>query len=47
MPLANRTIRLFVSSTFNDFKAERNALQAQVCQQPKWASERGTEWVGR
>lgn len=30
MPLASRTIRLFVSSTFNDLKAERNALQAEV-----------------
>ncbi len=29
MPAAHRTIRLFVSSTFSDFKAERDGLQAR------------------
>jgi len=30
MPIASRTFRIFVSSTFNDMKAERNALQEKV-----------------
>ena len=30
MPQQSRTFRIFVSSTFSDLKAERNALQAQV-----------------
>ncbi len=30
MSVAGRTFRIFVSSTFNDLKAERNALQEQV-----------------
>jgi hypothetical protein len=30
MPQSNRTFRIFVSSTFSDLKAERNALQAHV-----------------
>lgn len=30
MPQFTRTFRVFVSSTFNDLKAERNALQAKV-----------------
>ena len=30
MPSVNRTIRLFVSSTFSDMKAERDALQREV-----------------
>ena len=30
MPQAGRTFRVFVSSTFSDLKAERNALQEQV-----------------
>src|SRR5438874_5554180 len=30
MPQQSRTFRIFVSSTFKDLKAERNALQAQV-----------------
>ena len=30
MALAQHTFRIFISSTFNDLKAERNALQAQV-----------------
>ena len=30
MALAQHTFRIFVSSTFNDLKAERNALQARV-----------------
>ena len=44
MPLTSRTIRLFVSSPFNDLKAERNALQVQVfprlqrhCQERGWS----------
>jgi len=30
MPRATRTFRIFVSSTFEDMAAERNALQADV-----------------
>ena len=30
MPQQSRTFRIFVSSTFSDLKAERNALQSQV-----------------
>ena len=30
MVQAGRTFRIFVSSTFSDLKAERNALQARV-----------------
>jgi len=30
MPIACRTIRLFVCSTFSDLKAERDALQREV-----------------
>ena len=30
MPQATRTFRIFISSTFNDLKEERNALQEQV-----------------
>ena len=30
MAQAGRTFRLFVSSTFSDLKAERNALQQEV-----------------
>jgi hypothetical protein len=30
MPQASRTFRIFVSSTFSDMKAERNALQEHV-----------------
>jgi hypothetical protein len=30
MPLSAQTFRVFVSSTFSDLKAERNALQAEV-----------------
>ena len=30
MPLKSKTIRIFVSSTFSDLKAERNALQEKV-----------------
>ena len=30
MPADHRTIRLFVSSTFSDFKAERDVLQRTV-----------------
>jgi WD40 repeat protein len=30
MPQSDRTFRIFVSSTFNDFRAERNALQERV-----------------
>ena len=30
MTHASRTFRIFVSSTFSDLKAERNALQARV-----------------
>ena len=30
MPQAARTFRIFVSSTFSDMKAERNALQERV-----------------
>src|ERR1039457_1524975 len=30
MPASSRTIRLFVSSTFSDLKAERDALQREV-----------------
>ena len=40
----NKTIRIFVSSTFDDMKAERNALQARVfpklarrCQAAGWS----------
>jgi hypothetical protein len=43
MPTSNRTIRVFISSTFSDLKAERNALQEHVfprlkrfCQQQNW-----------
>jgi len=31
MPIATRTFRVFVSSTFEDLKEERNALQREVC----------------
>jgi hypothetical protein len=30
MPTATRTFRVFVSSTFEDLKAERDALQREV-----------------
>ena len=30
MPQASRTFRIFISSTFSDLKAERNALQEKV-----------------
>jgi hypothetical protein len=30
MPILRRTIRLFVSSTFSDMKAERDVLHADV-----------------
>lgn len=30
MPVATRTFRVFISSTFEDLKAERNALQSEV-----------------
>jgi hypothetical protein len=30
MPIATRTFRVFVSSTFEDLKAERDALQRDV-----------------
>lgn len=30
MPQASKTFRIFVSSTFSDLKAERNALQKHV-----------------
>ena len=30
MPIATRTFRVFVSSTFEDLKEERNALQREV-----------------
>jgi NACHT domain- and WD repeat-containing protein len=30
MPIATRTFRVFVSSTFDDLKEERNALQKDV-----------------
>jgi hypothetical protein len=30
MPVATRTIRVFVSSTFEDLKQEREALQRDV-----------------
>jgi len=30
MPQTSRTFRIFVSSTFSDLKAERNALQERV-----------------
>ena len=30
MPKTTRTIRVFISSTFSDLKAERNALQERV-----------------
>ena len=30
MPTATRTFRVFVSSTFEDLKAERDALQRKV-----------------
>jgi WD40 repeat protein len=30
MPISSQTFRIFVSSTFNDFKAERDALQSTV-----------------
>ena len=30
MPQTSRTFRIFVSSTFGDLKAERNALQEHV-----------------
>ena len=30
MPQTSRTFRVFVSSTFSDLKAERNALQERV-----------------
>ena len=30
MPQPSRTFRVFVSSTFSDLKAERNALQERV-----------------
>jgi hypothetical protein len=30
MPIATRTFRIFVSSTFEDLKAERDALQRHV-----------------
>ena len=30
MPQTSRTFRIFVSSTFSDLKAERNALQEHV-----------------
>jgi len=30
MPIATRTFRVFVSSTFEDLKEERDALQCQV-----------------
>ena len=30
MPQTTRTFRIFVSSTFSDLKAERNALQERV-----------------
>ncbi|MCX6901213.1 MAG: DUF4062 domain-containing protein [Verrucomicrobia bacterium] len=30
MPTTTRAIRVFISSTFSDLKAERNALQERV-----------------
>ena len=40
MPQAARTFRIFVSSTFNDLKAERNALQWHVYPMLKELCER-------
>src|SRR5881396_2021389 len=40
MPQAARTFRIFVSSTFNDLKAERNALQEHVYPMLKELCER-------
>jgi hypothetical protein len=44
MPATTRTIRVFISSTFSDLKAERNALQKRVlprlkryCQHRGWS----------
>jgi len=44
MPTTTRTIRVFISSTFSDLKAERNALQERVfprlkryCQRRGWS----------
>ena len=44
MPATTRTIRGFISSTFRDLKAERNALQERVfprlkphCQHRGWS----------
>ena len=44
MPTTTRTIRVFISSTFSDLKAERNALQERVfprlkrfCQRQGWS----------
>lgn len=41
MPQAARTFRIFVSSTFNDLKAERNALQERVWPRLKALCEEG------
>ena len=45
MAQASRTVRVFVSSTFDDLKAERNALQEKVSPGLKaLCSEHGTRF---
>jgi hypothetical protein len=40
MTQASRTFRIFVSSTFSDLKAERNALQERVFPHTRGGDER-------
>jgi WD40 repeat protein len=45
MPIATRTFRVFVSSTFEDLKAERDALQENVFPEvEKFCSEKGARF---
>src|SRR5690348_8718588 len=47
MPTATRTFRVFVSSTFEDLKAERNALQQRVFPElVKFCAAKGARFQG-
>jgi hypothetical protein len=41
MPQSDRTFRICVSSTFNDFRAERNARQEQAFPRLRFSSVTG------